>query len=155
VPEGATVVDLSGRWLIPGLIDAHAHVTILEPGPNGRLQDHDDRPVSQRVLRLLLANGITAVRNPAAPAGDGVALRAEVAAGRAIGPRIVTAGESLNRPLPGLDGPAVGVATEAQVKREIDRQAAVGVDLIKVYATLPPDLVRAAIEAAHAHGLKV
>ncbi|MBI3448984.1 MAG: amidohydrolase family protein, partial [Acidobacteria bacterium] len=97
IPEGAEVKDLTGRFLIPGLIDMHAHVAILPPDERGRLKDHDDRTVSERVLKILLASGITTVRNPAAPAADGVALREAVRSGRIAGPRIFTAGEALNR----------------------------------------------------------
>ncbi|MBI3451088.1 MAG: amidohydrolase family protein, partial [Acidobacteria bacterium] len=104
---------------------------------------------------ILLASGITTVRNPAAPAADGVALREAVRSGRIAGPRIFTAGEALNRAFPDLDGPAVGVSTEAQVRREVDRQAGLRVDFIKVYGTLGPDLVKVAIGEAHARGLKV
>jgi imidazolonepropionase-like amidohydrolase len=151
----ARVVDLKGRWLLPGFIDMHAHVTILPMGADGLFQSHSDRAASEQVLRTLLAMGITTVRNPAAPSGDGVALREAVAAGSIQGPRIFTAGESMNLPAARLSPPAVGVETEEQVRAEVRRQAGAGVDFVKLYASLPPPLVRAAIEEAHAHGLRV
>ncbi len=153
-PRGATVVKLPGRFLMPGLIDLHAHVTILPQRDDGSLADEMDRAESERVLKTLLAFGITTVRNPAAPAADGVALRAAVAAGDIPGPRILTAGNPLNRTAAPF-GPFVATPDEASVRAEIERQAALGVDFVKVYASLPPELVAAAVDAAHAHQLPV
>jgi imidazolonepropionase-like amidohydrolase len=146
-PRGATVLDLPGRYLMPGLIDTHAHVTVLRwyPDADGRRRGVYDRGVSERTLRVLLAHGITTVRNPSAPAAEGVALREAVARGEIVGPRIVTSGEHLNDPRLG----------EAEIRAEVRRQVTLGVDLIKVYAGLSPPQVRAAIEEAHAHGVPV
>src|SRR4029450_12083113 len=97
-------------------------------------------PAPLGVPRLCLAHGITTVRNPMAPTREGVALREAVAAGRIAGPRIFTAGWTINAPQ---------VATDEQVRTEVRAQAAAGVDFVKVYAGLPRPLVRAAIEEAH------
>ncbi len=153
-PRGATVVKLPGRFLMPGLIDLHAHVTILPQNEDGSLAETIDRGESEQVLKTLLAFGITTVRNPAAPAADGVALRDAVAAGEIPGPRILTAGDALNRATAPF-GPFAATPGQASVRAEIERQAALGVDAIKVYASLPPALVGAAIDAAHARGLPV
>ena len=50
---------------------------------------------------------------------------------------------------------AVHVDTDADVREEVKRQAASGVDYIKVYSSLSSELVTAAIEEAHSHGIKV
>lgn len=149
--ESTEVIELAGRYLLPGFIDMHAHVTIL-PVKNGGHVPHYDRAVSEQVLRTLLAFGITTVRNPAAPTTDGVELREAVANGEVIGPRIFTAGSALNR---GTQGPFVAVLSEESVREEVRRQAEAGVDFVKVYAALPPRLVEVAVEEAHAHGLRV
>jgi len=141
-PAQARVIDISGRYLLPGFIDMHAHVTFL---PTGTLGSYD-RATSEQVLKMMLAYGITTVRNPAAPAAEGVKLRDDVADGRIAGPRILTAGEPLNgKPL----------VTEAQIRAEVDRQANAGVDYIKVYANSTPLQTAAAIDEAHKRGLKV
>ncbi len=153
-PRGTQVIDLTGRYLMPGLIDAHAHVTILPLADDGSVAGDVDRAASRRVLRTLLGFGITTVRNPAAPAAAGVALRESVATGEVLGPRIVTAGNPLN--LSGASfGPFVATPDAASVRSEVRRQADLGVDLVKVYASLSPDLVGAAIEEAHARGRPV
>ena len=149
-PPGADVRDLGGRFVVPGFVDTHAHVTVLPPGPDGGLADRMDREASEAVLRTLVAFGVTSVRNPAAPLEDGPALRDAVAAGDVFGPTIRTAGPLINARRPG------GTPhDEASVRAEVRRQAAGGVDLVKVYAGLSPDLVGAAIDEAHALGLEV
>jgi imidazolonepropionase-like amidohydrolase len=147
LPRDARVLELPGRFVIPGLIDTHAHVTILdfhrETGGAGRGEYRRD--LSEQVLRILLAHGVTTVRNPSAPAEAGVALRDDVAAGRLLGPRIVTSGEHIT-----------GSRTSAEeIREEVRRQAAAGVDLIKVYSSLGPEQVGAAIEEARGLGLPV
>jgi imidazolonepropionase-like amidohydrolase len=142
VPEDARVLDLSGRTVIPGLIDAHAHVTFLRRAPDGSF-DYDEA-TTRRVLRMLLRFGITGARNPMAPAAVGAALRDAVAGGAIEGPRLRTAGDWID---------ARAFPTPQRVRDEVARQALYGVDDVKLYAGLPPELVRAGIEAAHEHGL--
>ena len=84
-------IDATGELVLPGMIDTHAHVTVLPMGEGGRPADRMDRPASEAVLRTLLAFGVTTVRNPAAPTADGVALREAVARGEIPGPTIRTA----------------------------------------------------------------
>ncbi len=144
VPEDARVVDLSGRSVIPGLIDAHAHVTFLrEPGGADPQYDED---TTRRVLRTLLAFGVTGARNPMAPAAVGVALRDAIAGGDVLGPRLRTAGDAIDARLH---------SSPEAVRREVERQAALGVDDVKLYAGMPPELTRAGIEAAHANHVGV
>jgi imidazolonepropionase-like amidohydrolase len=139
-PDGARVVDVSGRSVIPGLIDAHAHVTFLRQ-PSSDEPQYDDA-TTRRVLRMLLAFGVTGARNPMAPAAVGVALRDAVSGGALLGPRLRTAGDAIDARL---------YPSPESVRREVDRQAALGVDDVKLYAGLTPELTRAAIDAAHEH----
>jgi imidazolonepropionase-like amidohydrolase len=154
IPRGVHEARMPGRFVMPGLIDMHAHVTVLPMDDEGRLAESMHREDSEQALRTLLAFGVTTVRNPAAPAEDAVALREAVASGEILGPRIKTAGDALN-PKNSFFGPIVGVADEAAVRAEVERQADLGVDYIKLYSALPPQLIRAGVEAAHERGLEV
>ena len=142
IPSGARILDISGRYILPGFVDMHAHVTFL---PAGTLVSFD-RVASEEILKRMLAYGITTVRNPAAPSVEGVKLRDDVAHGKIQGPRILTAGEPLNgKPF----------TTEPEIRAEVDRQAAVGVNYIKVYANSTPEETAITIDEAHKRGLKV
>jgi imidazolonepropionase-like amidohydrolase len=147
VSPGGTLLELPGRHLLPGLIDTHAHVTILEfvRGDDGLVEPLYRRDLSEQALRLLLDHGITTVRNPSAPTAAGVALREDVATGAIPGPRIITSGEHIQDPRLSPDG----------IRETVRAQAAAGVDFIKVYSTLRPGQLHVAIEEAHRLGLPV
>lgn len=140
IPDGALVEDLTGSFLIPGLIDVHAHA--LVPTCDGR---GFDEALSERLVAALLRFGITTARSPATPTALGVALRDRIAAGEVPGPRLLVAGEL-------IDGRET---TPEAARAEVDAQAAAGVDAVKLYSRLSAEAVRAGVEAAHAHGLPV
>jgi imidazolonepropionase-like amidohydrolase len=156
-PSGAAVIEGAGKYLVPGFIDVHVHaaagpfvVDSSGPRPTARLVY--DETVATEILAALRRFGITTTRIPGGPTAHAVALKRAVAAGRIAGPRIVTAGNLIDTgPFPGL---TTMVRTEADVRAEVDRQAAAGVDLVKLYSELPPPLVRAGIEEAHRKRLK-
>ena len=84
VPAGATVVDISGKTIIPGLVDAHAH------GPQG-----EDEIVPQQnwSLHQNLALGTTTIHDPSARASEIFAAAELQRAGKIVGPRIFSTGE--------------------------------------------------------------
>jgi hypothetical protein len=136
-PAEAAVVDLSGRFLIPGLIDQNAPLfPVTGAGDAGATPP-------ERLLEILLGHGITAIRVPGGPTDRLVALREEVASGERIGPRILTAGDELR----GADGTELAAA--------VRRQVAAGVDLVHLGATVPPPGVRTATVEAHSRGVQV
>jgi len=141
-PAGAEVLDLRGRYLLPGFADMHAHVTF----PRGETPATYDRAVSEQVLRMLLAHGLTTVRNPAGPPVEAARLRDDVRAGLVPGSRILTAGTPLNG--------GTQMSGEA-IAREVRRQVAAGADYIKVYSNSRPAQTKAAIDEAHRHGRQV
>ena len=136
-PSGARAIDVAGRYVLPGFIDMHAHVTYLH---DGDFSKGFDLAVSREILAELLRYGVTTVRNPAAPPEKAVALREAV-----DGPAMLTAGLPLN---------GGRFLTPEAVEAEVERECALGVDYIKIYARSPPDLTKAAIDAAHRCGLK-
>jgi imidazolonepropionase-like amidohydrolase len=104
---------------------------------------------------MLLINGVTTVRNTGGPTEESVGLRENVTSGKIAGPKIFTAGRLINSPLIPVPFVEKQVSTEQEVREEVRKQASEGVDYIKLYVGLDPDLVRAAIDEAHLHGLKV
>lgn len=137
------VIDGQGLYLMPGLFDVHAHVTFLR---NPFQFSGYDRKTSEQVLRLLLAHGITTVRNPGAPSVESIALKQDVQNSVILGPDMFTAGEIIN----------YGISkNEDDIRKEVRRQAKLGVDYIKLYSRVRPSLLKAAVDEAHRHGLKV
>ena len=157
IPGGAAIQDLTGKYLLPGFIDMHAHAAfgpVSTTGEGAQIQlrmDYDDA-ASVEMLRRLLEYGVTTIRNPAGPAREAVALRDRVARGELPGPRTFTAGEVIDfSTSPGL---GVGARTDSAVRAAVRDQVAVGVDYIKLYAGLAPGLVAAGVDEAHKLGKK-
>ncbi|MBM4186712.1 MAG: amidohydrolase family protein [Gemmatimonadetes bacterium] len=156
IPRGAHRVDLAGKFLSPGFIDVHAHVTLgpVEFDRTKRppaLVARTDPGGAERHLAMLLAAGITTIRDPGGVAERVVAVRDSVARGELVGPRMVVAGEVIDRVA--FEGLTRAVTTPEEIRREVRRQAAIGVDIIKLYSSLEPALVEAGIDEAHRLGL--
>jgi hypothetical protein len=130
-PSGATVIDGTGRFLMPGLTDAHVHLEAWQ----GARPDFGDAP-------LYLTHGVTTVVNLRGTA-EFLDWRRRVNSGELIGPTIYTAGEFIIGPAgPSLrrdSGELVvgpNVTTADDVVREVEAQARQGVDVIKFYGGL-------------------
>jgi len=127
----ARVIDLTGKAVLPGLIDAHIHLT---HGYDGAVEDREAaqgvRSVSQG-LRALRA-GITTVRELGSYRQVDIALRDAIRAGRVLGPRMLCAGTYLS--ITGGHGHPKGRAADGPVeaRRAVREQLLAGADLIKV-----------------------
>lgn len=138
--DNVTVKDLQDKWIIPGFVDIHTHM------PSGHEQSE--------YLSTILSFGITAIRNPAATPEKGTDLRDRLRSEALRGPRMLTAGVLIDGVNSARDW-AAKVETEEQIRQEVERQISEGVDYIKLYVGLTPELVTAAITEAHGHGVKV
>ena len=138
-PPEVTVVEGTGRTLLPGLIDAHAHYT-FDP-TEGSLQaiarraDEEILALARGHASLALRAGVTSARGAGSIRGLEVVLRDEIAAGRTQGPRIVAAGTAVG--LVGGHGSAFGLeATGPEGLAGITRQVIdAGADVVKVVAS--------------------
>jgi len=83
VPPGARRIDVAGRYVAPGLWDMHAHVAASEAPAGEGLADY-------------LRHGVLGIRDMGGRADQVLALVAEVASGRRLGPAMVVAGPTLN-----------------------------------------------------------
>ena len=129
------VIDATGKPLLPGLWDMHAHVA-----------DNDGM--------LNLAAGVTTVRDLANDTDSLLARRQRIAEGKEIGTRIVLAG-IIDSPGP-FQGPTkILVSTEAEARAAVDNYKRLGYVQIKIYSSVKPELVPAIIDEAHKNGLRV
>lgn len=168
VPEGATIVPLAGKWLIPGLMNMHVHLGLNLPGA-GRLYNEKPEAKSLRMLRNAqqsLLSGVTTIRLTGEDGGVDFAVKNAIDTGVFDGPRIHTAGE-LIVPTGGhgkleADGPA---AISKGVREQIKRGATwikLGIsggisDERGAIAASPftDEEMKVAIDVAHRNGVKV
>ncbi len=141
------LINLTGRYIIPGLFDMHAHVA------NVRVSSYNQSE-SIEMLKKLLGWGVTTIRNPGGPTEEAVMLRNMVNSGQLTGPQIFTAGNLINS-MPPTGFVETMVKNELEVRKEVQHQSDIGVDYVKLYVNLSPNLVKAAIEEAHAQKIKV
>ncbi|OHE84662.1 MAG: hypothetical protein A2190_10175 [Lysobacterales bacterium RIFOXYA1_FULL_69_10] len=153
--RGARVTDLDGRYLTPGLIDMHAHLTL---GPlemkreRGRavLQALPDDAIAEHNANRLVAFGVTTLRNPGGDLEAAARYESRLAAGELVGPEAFNAGPVINNAeLPGL---AAAARTPEDMQAVVQAQVEAGADWIKLYTGLSPELLKAGIDAAHAQG---
>jgi imidazolonepropionase-like amidohydrolase len=140
VPPGARRIDGTGRYLVPGLTDAHVHL----------------RDTSE--LLSYLAHGVTTVVHLSGPLGnlpDVLDLRARVDRGEILGPRILASGRLIDGNPPIFAGVSTSVETPEEASRVVESQVDAGVDFIKVYNNLRTDALRAVTRTAHRRGVAV
>ena len=126
------VINLTGKYIIPGLFDMHAHVANV-------LKNSYNQSESENMLGMLLAYGVTTIRNPGGPTEQSVALRENVSEGKIVGPQIFTAGQLLNTPQMPVPFVEKQVQTDQDVRQEVRNQShAAGVDYVKLYVGLAP-----------------
>ncbi len=142
------ILDLTGKYVIPGLFDMHAHV-------GGVRKNSYNQNFSENALEMLLDYGVTTIRSPAGPTNESIALKHNVSKGNIEGPEIFTAGVLLNGPQIAIPFVEKQISTEEQAREEVRHQAEAGVDFVKLYVGLPPNLVKAAIDEAHSQGIRV
>src|ERR671910_1015573 len=142
------VLNLTGKYVIPGLFDMHSHVA-------GVRKNSYNQNFSENVIEMLLDYGITTIRNPAGPTNQSIALKHNVSEGNIDGPEIFTAGRLLNGPQIAIPFVEKQISTEEEAREEVRNQAEAGVDFVKLYVGLPPNLVKAAIDEAHSRGIRV
>ncbi len=135
LPKNTTPIDLRGKWIIPGLIDAHAHV-------------------APWALPRYLAWGVTTVRDVHGAKDTILALRQRANLGGIASPRIYSAGAMIDgRPTTYPD--AIGVDDGSDARKAVDQLSVAGVDYIKAYTRIDPPLLKAIVDEAGTFGLRV
>ena len=162
VPSDATVIDGSGKYLIPGLWDMHTHLLwstdATEHTWTEMPGDVDGWTLWKRyygpTLDLLVANGVTGIREMAGNLEVVRRVRREAAAGERLAPRIMVAGHVVDGP-PALWPGLVVVSTPAEARDVVDSLFAAGAEFIKVRYRVRPDAYHAILERAQELGLPV
>jgi imidazolonepropionase-like amidohydrolase len=145
VPAGAVRIDVTGKTIVPGFINAHGHLNA----------DQSTRPVREKLsgqLRVYADYGVTTVvvlGTGANDLPDAVALRDEQEQGTLNRARVYVAGPSLR-----------DLKTADEARTRVDRYADAKADLIKIHITggpndTPPEVYAALIDQAHKRGLRV
>jgi imidazolonepropionase-like amidohydrolase len=140
-PEGAQVVDLGGRVLLPGLIDAHAHVYADPPVPaEGAEPLHPGVTAHLLAARLRerLAAGVTTLRDVGSYGDQVLTARQAVRYGAFRGPRLLTCGRIVSATSPGgrsFDGMYREADGCDDMRRAVREQLRRGADFVKVMST--------------------
>jgi hypothetical protein len=137
IPKGATILDATGKYAVPGLWDMHAHYEQVEWGP------------------IYLAAGVTGVRDVGNEFDFIRTLHDQLdrTENAAIGPHMEFAGV--------IDGPgpiSIGLTiaeTPEQAVQWVEKYKSTGARQIKIYSSMKPEVVKAITAAAHARGMTV
>jgi imidazolonepropionase-like amidohydrolase len=145
-PKTATIVDATGKYLIPGLWDMHVHFR----GGASLIADNE------AWLSVFLANGITGIREMGGDIAETVfRWRSEINNGSRLGPRIISSGPKLDGPKPVWPG-SIPVTDLASARSAVDKVKSMGADFVKIYSVdFPPDVFAAIVDQAHKQGLTV
>lgn len=136
-PEGATIIDATGKTVMPGMWDMHTHLQVSNQSVGSLIQ---------------LANGLTTVRDLAADIDVAVSQRDREREGRLASPRVILGG-LIEGPL-AWAGPSEALARdEAEARAWVRRYAELGYKQIKLYNVVHPDLVPVISEEARKHGM--
>jgi imidazolonepropionase-like amidohydrolase len=128
IPRNAQVIDARGKFLIPGLVDSHVHLT-------GAGEPDGSRDF---FLPLLLANGVTTVRDMGGYLESLVPLRRDIRESKRLGPEIFFAGPYLDGSPPSFQ-PSLVVSNAVEASGDVRTLTQQGVDFIKVQSILSRD----------------
>ncbi|MBX7173353.1 MAG: alpha/beta fold hydrolase [Pyrinomonadaceae bacterium] len=143
VPKDAQIIDGTGKYLIPGLIDMHVHM----------LSDDAEYPknIAEDELKIMVANGVTTVRFMIGTP-EQLVLREKSAKSEIIAPTIYAASPHLTGREQGND---FVVNTPDEAREAVRKSKAAGYDFIKVTTYIKPEVYEAAVDEAAKQNIRV
>lgn len=168
-----SILDLETATVIPGLVDAHVHLTFN--AANDPIADSLSQSLPQQLgvvlanAELFLQSGVTTVRDLGSARGSVLTARAAIESGAVVGPTLIAADQPLTRPQGHLWALGLEVGNELEAGKAIEDLASRGADVCKIMVTggrmtpgTDPDavevdisLLTSMVEFAHAAGLTV
>jgi imidazolonepropionase-like amidohydrolase len=145
VPRDATVADMAGKAVLPGLVDVHCHIN----------QPADDM---KRYWIAQLRWGVTTMRSAGNDKPETVPLFRQTRDGRFLAPRAYTAGQGFNVSGPYPGAPTFKPTTAGEARANVRSLKAQGVDFIKIWMTdprFPADVIAAVADEGGRQGIPV
>ncbi len=130
IPRGAQELRLDGRWVIPGLIDSHAHAASWTMSP-------------------FLSYGVTSVRSMGGAQESIVALRDSVSSGARLGPRLFISGAMIDG-TPATWSDATSASSTSEARQAVDNRVLIEASQVKVYSKINRELLAAVTNEAAA-----
>jgi imidazolonepropionase-like amidohydrolase len=168
VPAGASVNDVSGKYVMPGIINLHGHVSVAS-GLTQDVKRFYTRELVEKSLQLYASYGVTSVASMGTDQPLVYQVREEQRHGRPSVARIFTAGRGFTgkagypSTAAGMAGVPYEVATSEQAAADVEELASHAPDLVKIWVDdhlgrdpkIPIEISTTIIQTAHQHGLKV
>jgi imidazolonepropionase-like amidohydrolase len=162
-PAGARIEDLSGKFVMPGIIDSHVHVGMMHDVTQDEKYETLENVTAD--LKQYAAYGVTTVQVLGTDKDFVIDLRNQQRKIRPTMARLYSAGqgEVIKGGYGGLVGVTIPISTPAEARKQVDEQAAKGVDFIKLWmdderktipVKMPYDVSAAIIDEAHKHHLR-
>lgn len=145
VPRGATVVNASGKTIIPGLVDVHCHL-------------NQPADVMRKLLPVALNWGVTTIRMVGNDKPEIMEVYYDARAGKFPSPRVYTAGQGFNLTGPYPGAPTLKPATPEEARKGVQAHKALKVDFIKIWMGdkgFSPDVVAAIVDQAKKENIPI
>ena len=165
MPPDYVVVDTTGRTMMPGLIELHAHLLILGHGDYGRwfswIEQNGGDAMRSRIMaisaRQLLMAGVTSAVDLGAPLEASLDIRDQIERGEVPGPRMSMSGPWITRSRGRMTSQFEGITitTSAEAARETEKLIDAGVDVIKAHSGLTLDDYESIVRVAHDRNVRV
>jgi imidazolonepropionase-like amidohydrolase len=162
-PDGAQVIDLDGKFVMPGIINLHGHIgNTVDLTQNAKFFTREN---IEKNLRTYASYGVTTVLSLGTDQDLIFQIRDQQRAGRPTYTRVYTAGQgfTLKGGVGGMPSVTFNLENAAEVPKDIEALAAKRVDIVKVWVDdsfghrpkIPFEMTKAIIDNAHRHGLRV